>query len=261
MARLPSLFVSHGAPNLLLHNSEAKQFLEGFAARLPKPDAILVASAHFETAAPAVTADMHPTTVHDFNGFEPELYEITYPAPGAPGLANQAAVLLGEAGLSSRPVSGHGFDHGTWVPLSLMYPQADIPVVQLSVQSRLGPEHHARMGEALAPLADEGVLILGSGALTHNLHELFRGGLAADAATPAWVSAFGEWMREHIEAGDTDDLIHYRERAPFGPRNHPTEEHLLPLFVAMGASGRRPGTRVHTSQEYGVLMMDAYRFD
>jgi len=260
MARLPSLFVSHGAPNLVLHNTQAKRFLEGFADRLPRPDAILVASAHFDTDQPTVTADTRPETVYDFRGFEPELYRMTYPAPGAPDLARQAAGLLDAAGFRSRSASGHGFDHGTWVPLTLMYPQADIPVVQLSIQSQLGPEHHAKVGEALAPLAGQGVLIIGSGALTHNLHEFFKGGYAADAPTPAWVSEFGEWMRAHIEAGAEDDLVHYRERSPSGARNHPTEDHILPLFVAMGAAGWGPGKRVHSSHEYGVLMMDAYQF-
>lgn len=260
MARLPSLFISHGAPNLVLHNTEAKRFLEGFGQRLPRPEAILVASAHFDTDQPAVTADPQPQTIYDFRGFEPELYQMTYPAPGAPDLANRAAALLDEAGFDSRPVSGHGFDHGTWVPLKLMYPRADIPVVQLSIQSQLGPEHHTKVGQALAPLADQGVLIVGSGSLTHNLHEFFQGGYAPDAPALAWVSEFGEWMRARIEAGDEDDLVHYRERSPSGARNHPTEDHLLPLFVAMGAAGPGPGKRVHTSNEYGVLMMDAYQF-
>jgi 4,5-DOPA dioxygenase extradiol len=260
MPRLPSLFVSHGAPNLVLHNSEAKHFLEGFGARLPRPEAILVASAHFDTPQPAVTADEQPATVYDFRGFEPELYQLTYPAAGAPDLAQEVAALLGKAGLPARPLSGHGFDHGTWVPLSLMYPKADIPVVQVSIQSQLGPEHHVRLGEALAPLADRGVLVIGSGALTHNLHEFFQGRYAADAPAPAWVSEFGDWMCSHLEGGDEDDVIHYRDRAPNGARNHPTEDHILPLFVAMGAAGHAPGRRVHTSQEYGVLMMDAYQF-
>ncbi len=260
MPRLPTLFVSHGAPNLVLHNSEAKRFLAGFAADLPRPKAILVASAHFDTPVPAATADARPETVHDFRGFEPELYRMTYPAPGAPDLAERATALLAEAGFAAQPLAGHGYDHGTWVPLKLLYPEADIPVVQLSIQSRQGPEHHLKVGEALRPLAEEGVLVVGSGALTHNLHEFFRGGYAADAPAPEWVSAFGEWMRERIEAGERDDLVHYRCRAPHGAANHPTEEHLLPLFVALGASGEGRGQRVHTSRQYGVLMMDAYRF-
>ena len=151
MPRLPTLFVSHGAPNLVLHNSEAKRFLAGFAADLPRPKAILVASAHFDTPAPAATADARPETVHDFRGFEPELYRMTYPAPGAPDLAERATQLLAEAGFAAQPLAGHGYDHGTWVPLKLLYPEADIPVVQLSIQSRQGPEHHLKVGEALRP--------------------------------------------------------------------------------------------------------------
>jgi len=260
MPRLPTLFVSHGAPNLVLHNSEAKRFLEGFAAGLPRPSAIVVASAHFDTAVPMATSDASPRTIHDFRGFEPELYQITYPAPGAPELAERTTALLARAGFDARLATDHGFDHGTWVPLSLLYPQADIPVVQLSVQSRLGPAHHLKVGQALAPLSEEGVLVIGSGSLTHNLHEFFCGGYAADAPAPDWVSSFGEWMRRRIEAGAQDDLVRYRERAPHGAANHPTEEHLLPLFVALGASGEGRGRRVHTSHEYGVLMMDAYQF-
>src|SRR5215212_5176967 len=260
MPRLPTLFVSHGAPNLVLHNTEAKRFLEGFGAALPRPKAILVASAHFDAPVPLTTVDARPETIYDFRGFEPELYRMTYPAPGSPELAERTAQLLAQSGFAARAVSGRGFDHGTWVPLTLMYPQADIPMVQLSIQSRAGPEHHLELGEALAPLAEEGVLVIGSGALTHNLHEFFRGGYAPDAPAPDWVSGFGEWMRERIEAGARDDLVRYRERAPHGAANHPTEDHLPPLFVALGAAREGRGRRVHTSQEYGGLMMDAYQF-
>jgi 4,5-DOPA dioxygenase extradiol len=262
MSRLPSLFVSHGAPNLVLHNTEARQFLEGFGRELPRPKAILLASAHFETAAPAVTADERPATVHDFRGFEPELYRMTYPAPGAPELARRAVTFMRQAGLQAEAVSDHGFDHGTWVPLKLMYPKADIPVVQLSVQPRQGPNHHERMGEALRPLAEEGVLVVGSGSLTHNLQAFFRGGYAPDAPAPDWVTGFAEWMNERLAAGARNDLVAYREKAPHAAENHPTEEHLLPLFVALGAAGEGArGKRVHSSHEYGVLMMDAYVFE
>jgi len=260
MPRLPTLFVSHGAPNLVLHNSEAKRFLEGFGAELPRPKAILVASAHFDAPEPLATADERPHTTYDFRGFEPELYQMTYPAPGSPELAERATRLLAQAGFPAHPVKGLGFDHGTWVPMTLLFPKADIPVVQLAIQSEAGPEHHLKVGEALAPLAEQGVLIVGSGSLTHNLHEFFRGGYALDAPAPDWVAGFGEWMRERIETGAREDLVNYRERAPHAAANHPTEDHLLPLFVALGASGEGRGRRVHTSHEYGVLMMDAYLF-
>lgn len=257
---MPTLFLSHGAPNLVLHNTEAHRFLKSFGAALPRPCAILVATAHFATATPALTADERPETIYDFGNFEPELFRMTYPAPGAPALAERAAALLGEAGIAAGTVHDRGFDHGTWVPLRLLYPEADIPVVQLSVQPRSGPAHHLAVGRALAPLRREGVLIIGSGALTHNLHEMFGRGYALDAAAPRWVRDFGEWMREAIEEGRADEVLDYRRRAPFGAENHPTEEHLLPLFVAMGAAGGARGEQVHSSAQYGVIMMDAYRF-
>lgn len=261
MSALPTLFISHGAPNLVIHNTAAKRFLAGWGAALPRPRAILVCSAHHASAHPELTGDARPATVHDFGSFEPELRRITYGAPGDPALAARAAALMAAAGIEAAPVQDHGFDHGTWVPLSLLYPAADVPVVQLSVQPRAGPAHHFAVGAALAPLRDEGVLVIGSGAATHNLHEMFGQGYALDAAAPDWVRTFGEWVREKVEAGATDDLLDYRARAPDGARNHPTEEHILPLFVAMGAAGRGArGERVHTSDQYGVLMMDAYRF-
>lgn len=260
MPPIPSLFVSHGAPNLVLHDSEAKRFLQGFAREIPRPRAIVVASAHDEADVPTLTVDPAPATVHDFRGFEPELRRIAYPAPGEPDLAARAAGLLEAAGLRARTVSGRGFDHGTWTPLVLLYPEAEIPVVQLSVQPAEGPAHHLAVGEALRPLRDEGVLLVGSGAMTHNLDAFFRGGYGPGSAVPGWVEAFGGWARERIEAGDREGLAGYRTGAPFGAENHPTEEHLLPLFVAMGA-GSGAGRRVHASAQHGVLLMDAYRFD
>lgn len=260
MPAISPLFVSHGAPNLVLHNSAAKQFLEAYGHDLGTPRAILVVSAHFTAAAPALSAGEKPEMIYDFGGFEPELRTLVYPAPGAPDVAGRAAELLREAGYQPALVE-RGYDHGTWVPLMLLRPQADIPVVQLSVDPRKGPDYHLALGRALAPLTKEGVLVIGSGAATHNLQEFFRGGYRADLPAPDWVKAFGDWLKERVEAGAVDDLLQYRTRAPFGRENHPTEEHLLPLFVAMGAAGEgTAGQRVHTSKEYGVLMMDCYRF-
>jgi 4,5-DOPA dioxygenase extradiol len=259
MAALQPLFVSHGAPNLVLHNTAARRFLEAYGRDLGQPRAILLVSAHFTTATPALSAGEKPGMIYDFGGFEPELQTLVYPAPGAPDVAARAAELLREAGFKPALVE-RGYDHGTWVPLMLLRPEADIPVVQLSVDPRKGPDYHLALGRALAPLADEGVLVIGSGAATHNLQEFFRGGYRADSPAPAWVKDFGEWIRERVEAGAIDDLVHYRTRAPHARENHPTEEHLLPLFVAMGAAGEgAKGRRVHTSEEYGVLMMDCYR--
>ena len=172
MNRQPAIFVSHGSPTLPLERGEAVDFLRELGPALGRPGAILVVSAHWDTARPAVSAAEHPETIYDFYGFPPELYRLRYPAPGAPGLAKRAAGLLADAGMQPQVDPQRGLDHGAWTSLMLMYPKADIPVTQLSIQTPLGPGHHVRLGEALRPLRDEGVLIFASGGATHNLREL-----------------------------------------------------------------------------------------
>lgn len=258
---LPTLFISHGAPTLAIDDSAARDFLMGYAKSLPKPRAIVIASAHFESGRPAVVGDERPGMIYDFGGFAPELFKIVYPAPGDPVMALKVAGLLQAAGFAPAVVKDRGYDHGTWVPLMLLYPQADVPVVQLSIQPQLGPEHHVKVGQALASLKNEDVLLIGSGSATHNLEQFFRSRHAADAAAPEWVAQFGEWVRDRIERGKTDDLVHYRTLAPHAVENHPTEEHLLPLFVALGAAGENTkGRRVHHSYRHGILAMDTYAF-
>ena len=260
MSIMPTLFVSHGAPTLAIVDSPARRFLAELGASLPRPKAILVASAHWEsTGGPAVSLAPRPETIYDFGGFPDELYAVRYRAPGAPDVALRAAALLGEAGFTVGQSPQRGLDHGAWVPLSLMYPAADIPVSQVSIMRGASPAAHEKMGQSLAALRGEGVLVVGSGSLTHNLYE-FRGG-AIDAPAPAWVADFGAWMKARLEAGDRAALLDYRMRAPHAARNHPTEEHLLPLFVAMGAAGdEAKAVRLHASFEYGVLAMDVYAF-
>lgn len=260
MNRLPALFVSHGAPTLALEPRPTRSFLAQLGAAIGRPQAILTISAHWETAAPAVSTALHPETIHDFYGFPEALYAMRYPAPGAPELANQAMQLLAAAGLTAAGVADRGLDHGAWVPLLLMYPGADIPVTQLAVQTPLGPAHHWRLGEALRPLRDQGVLIIGSGSVTHNLREFGR--YRYDDEPPSWVSEFNDWLHTTVESPDREALIDYRMRAPQAARNHPTEEHLLPLLVAAGAAtpGSRP-QRLYAAYTYGVIGMDAYRFD
>ena len=260
MTRQPALFISHGAPTLALEPGAARDFLARLGAGLTRPRAILVVSAHWETAVPAVSTATQPETIHDFHGFTQALYRMRYPAPGAPDVARQAMQLLAAAGMTVTAVPERGLDHGAWVPLALMFPAADIPVAQLAVQTRLGPAHHLRLGEALRPLRDAGVLIVGSGSSTHNLGEFGRHDYAA--APPAWVSDFNEWLAAAVAAGRAADLLDYRRLAPHAVRNHPTEEHLLPLFAALGAA--TPGTppqRIHAGYTHGVIGMDAYRFD
>ena len=259
MPTFPSLFLSHGAPTLALQDGPAHRFLRGYGETLGRPAAVLMVSAHWESETPMLGAAEAPQTIHDFSGFPAALYEIVYAAPGAPDLAHRAAALLDAAGQGASLDARRGLDHGAWVPLLLMYPGADVPVAQLSLQIRGGPAHHLHLGEALAPLRDEGVLIVGSGGFTHNLSE-FRG-QAADSPAPDWVTGFADWMAEAIEDGRRDDILDYRQRAPHARRNHPSEEHLLPLYVALGAGGAETcGRRVHASFTCGVLAMDAFVF-
>jgi 4,5-DOPA dioxygenase extradiol len=260
MPRLPALFISHGSPMLALEDGRARRFLQGYAAELERPRAILVASAHWETAQPALTASRAPETIHDFGGFPAALYQMRYPAPGDPALAERAAGLLREAGFTPGLDPRRGLDHGTWVPLSLLYPAADIPVVQLSLQTHLGPAHHVRVGAALRALRDEGILIVGSGGLTHNLMRLQRQG-GDSLPPPPWVSEFDQWVADKVAARDVDALVAWRSQAPHAAESHPTDEHFIPFFVALGAGGPDTvGTRVHHSHTYAALAMDAYAF-
>lgn len=261
MSSLPTIFLSHGSPMLALQDSPARRFLQTLGASLARPKAILLVSAHWETrGGPAVSLAQHPETIHDFGGFPRALFEMRYPAPGAPELAERAAALLEAEGIPVGRSPQRGLDHGAWVPLTLMYPEADIPVAQLSIVHGASPAEHERIGRALAALRSEGVLLVGSGSLTHNLYE-FRG-QGIDAPVPHWVGEFEAWMKARLESGDGAALLDYRRIAPFAAQNHPTEEHLLPLFVAMGAAG--PGARarqIHASYEHGILAMDAYAFE
>jgi 4,5-DOPA dioxygenase extradiol len=256
---MPSLFLSHGSPTLPLTDTPARSFLSEFSGTLARPKAILVVSAHWETSVPTVSAVDRNDTIHDFRGFPQALYELRYPAPGSPAVAARTAELLRASGMDCRIDQSRGLDHGAWVPLLLMYPHADIPVLQLSLQPHLGTGHHLLMGRALAPLRQEGVLIIGSGSLTHDLSE-FRGHGPNDPA-PDWVNAFADWFHSALTTERTDDLLDYRRQAPFATKNHPSEEHLLPLYVALGAAGENArAERLHASATYSVLRMDVYAF-
>lgn len=255
---LRPIFVSHGAPTLLLEKVPARLFLEGLAATIPRPRAILMVSAHWDTRIPTVNAVARNETIHDFCGFPDALYAMRYPAPGNPELADRIADLLVAAGLPFALDDKRGLDHGAWVPLMLAWPEADMPVLQLSVQGHLGPGHHLEVGRALAPLAGEGVLIMGSGGFTHDLSGWRSHGGEAE---PEWVTAFAKWFDKALTEGRICDLLAYRSLAPHATRNHPTEEHLLPLFVALGAAGPNAnGRRRHAGTTCGTLHMDAYDF-
>jgi len=250
---LPTLFLSHGSPMHALEPGAVRGVWESIARELPRPKAILIASAHWETNIPALTGTAKPETIHDFYGFPKPLYEIQYPARGDPALATYAVDLLKRFGAKADPV--RGLDHGAWSPMLYMYPKADVPVVQVSVQSELGPKHHLEVGRALSSLADEGILIIGSGHMTHNLRDRSGNGPASYAAN------FQSWVKQRIDAHALDELADYRRLSPDGVRSHPTDEHFLPLYVALGAARKdyRP-ERLYDGIEMGALAMDAYRF-
>jgi 4,5-DOPA dioxygenase extradiol len=226
---------------------------------LPRPRAALVASAHWESSVPMLSGSAKPETIHDFAGFPEALFQVRYPAPGAPGLAAQAVELLKGAGIAAGINGCRGLDHGAWVPLKWMYANADVPVVEISLQPGRGTAHHVELGRALAPLADDGVLIVGSGHATHNLRDWMMNPRRREPLR--YAQEFAGWLRERLAAGDTESLIAYRDRAPEAARAHPTEEHFLPLLVAWGAAG--DGARaecVSAGVDGGALVNDCYKF-
>ncbi len=256
---MPTLFLSHGSPMYAIEPGDAGRAWAELGRTLPRPRAVLMVSAHWETAVPMLSGNARPETIHDFGGFPPELYRLAYPAPGAPELATRCVALLKSAAIAAGVDGCRGLDHGAWVPLRWMYPDADVPVVQLSVQPGLGAAHHVQLGRALAPLTGDGVLIVGSGHTTHNLRDWM-----ANARRPEplkYAQAFSDWLAAALAAHDTDALVAYRERAPEATRAHPSEEHFLPLFVAYGAAGEAPRPeRVVAGFLNGALAMDSYLF-
>jgi 4,5-DOPA dioxygenase extradiol len=253
---LPTLFLSHGAPSLVLETVPGRDFLSQLGRQLPHPRAIIIISAHWATASPQADASPHPRTIHDFSGFPPALAALRYAAPGSPALAADICQRLTNAGMACTAVE-RGLDHGAWVPLMLIYPQADIPVVQLSIQPHQDAGHHLRLGQALSGFPVEDVLIIASGSATHNLRELG----STSSAPPVWAQAFDDWLVSAVERGATADLIDYANRAPHAQRSHPTDEHLLPLFVALGAAGvPARGACLHRSFTHGSLSMAAFSF-
>jgi 4,5-DOPA dioxygenase extradiol len=256
--RLPSLFVSHGAPTWALDPGPAGRRLRGVAASLPRPAAVLMVSPHWTTRGVAVTGSAAPRTLHDFGGFDPALHAIRYPAPGHPAIAAAAVDALGAAGFDPRIDATRGLDHGAWVPMLHLYPGADVPVVQVSMPHGLDADGALRLGRAIAPLAAQRVLIVGSGSMTHNLHEVF-GRVPPDDV--GYVDEFVGWVRETVRADDLDRLSRAMALAPHAARAHPTDEHFLPLLVAAaaGPSGA-PVEIVDGGTTYGTLSMDAIVF-
>jgi 4,5-DOPA dioxygenase extradiol len=256
MTALPSLFVSHGAPLFAVEHGTTGPALQAWGARLPADlRGVVIMSPHWMSGGPAVMTTAQPSTWHDFGGFPPELYALQYPATGSPALAQEVLALLAAAGMPAQPDAKRPFDHGTWVPLMHLLPKANVPVVQVSLPSGAGPREVYAMGAALASLREQGVLVMGSGSMTHNLAEFFGG----EREPAAYVLEFSRWIESKLVAGDTEALFNYRSQAPHAHRAHPSDDHFLPLFFALGAAGTtaRPD---YVSREvmYGMLAMDAF---
>jgi 4,5-DOPA dioxygenase extradiol len=249
----PAVFVSHGAPGMIIEDCPTRDFFRQLGKDIGRPKAIVSISAHWTTAEPRVTMHPQPPTLHDFSGFPEELYSLTYPAPGEPVLAKRILTLLNIHGIAGDQDLSRGFDHGTWAPLMLMYPEADIPVVQLSLQPGKGAKYHVELGRALRPLRDEGVLILASGSATHNLRDYFGRNIGSEP--PVYVREFAEWLKRVISEGAADELLDYAQQGPYAIKNHPTPEHFLPLFAAM--AGEKKGRILHDAYTYGILSMMA----
>lgn len=258
MTTQPALFLSHGAPDLALSDAPARRFLERLGGSLERPEAIVIASAHDEASGgPVVRAPARFRTWHDFGNFDRRLFEMRYEPAGAPALAEEAVALLRDAGfLPVRDDEAAQLDHGAWVPLSLLFPEADVPLVTVSIDPERDSLWHERIGAALAPLRARNVLLIGSGSISHNLRAVFATRPGADRS---WVEGFTAWLEEAIRAGDRDRLLSAMAEAPEATRNHPTDEHLLPLFFAAGAGGAK-GVRLHHSYDRELLAMDAYAF-
>jgi 4,5-DOPA dioxygenase extradiol len=262
----PALFVAHGSPMSALEPGAAGHALEHVAHRIERPRAVVVVSPHWETAVPTVGSATRLDTIHDFAGFDPRLHDIRYPATGCPEAARQVVDALRDAGLPAELDAERGLDHGAWVPLRLMYPDADVPVVPLSVQHPGGPRHAWRVGQALAGLMQHaGFLLVGSGNITHNLDDWRQARMAASQGrtdtTPPYVRRFADWVHGRMTRREDEALLAYRTNEPSGRRAQPRDEHLLPLFTALGAAGpdARP-VAFHRGVDEHVLAMDSYEF-
>lgn len=255
---LPTLFISHGAPTLPLEDIPARNFLKELGSKYNKVKAVICISAHWATSTPTVNAVQRPETIHDFYGFPEKLYQIEYPASGDPQLAERAAELIQAADIPCNIDDKRGLDHGAWVPMMLMYPDADIPVVQLSIQNHLDPFLHLKVGRALEDLRNENILILGSGGA---VHPLGYAGFRFSGPTDKWAIEFDKWLTDAVTKGDEHLITNYRQLAPYPERAHPYPDHYMPLVAALGAAGKgAEGRVIHHSWYAGDLGMAAYQF-
>jgi 4,5-DOPA dioxygenase extradiol len=257
--KTPVIFLSHGAPTLVTDDIPARAFIKGLGPRFRDVRAVLCISAHWETDEPTVNALNKPSTIHDFYGFPDELYKVNYPAHGSPSVADDVVKALSESGIHCEIDHARGLDHGAWVPLSLMFPEANISIVQLSIQHNLDPAKYLDLGHALQPLRDKKILILGSGGAVHPLGYFTP---RFDGSPPEkWATDFEAWLTDKVRRGDNGSLLEYRRRAPYPERAHPRPDHRMPLIVVVGAAGVNvPGVKIHDSWTWGDLGMGAYEF-
>ena len=261
-AVVPALYVSHGAPLFALDAGETGPALtrwgQDLRAQFPQLRGVVVMSPHWIARTPQVMTGPQPATWHDFGGFPPALYQLQYPASGSPALAQEVLDLLQAAGVAAQGDAARPFDHGAWVPLMHLFPQADLPVVQVALPVGAGPAEVYAMGAALRSLRDQNVLVVGSGSMTHNLAEFFGG----EREPAPYVLEFSRWIEAALARGDTATLLNYRSQAPHASRAHPTEDHFLPIFFALGAAGDDLHAN-YLSREvmYSMLSMDAFALE
>ncbi|MDF9844608.1 MULTISPECIES: class III extradiol ring-cleavage dioxygenase [unclassified Paenibacillus] len=257
--KLPAFFIAHGSPLLALEDNEYTRFLERLGQDLGKPRGIVVFSAHWDSPEQLITVDAQHEAQHDFYGFPEEMYSLSYPAPGDPALSSRISELFSKGNLPHQPVLGRGLDHGVWVILSKMFPLADIPVVALSVDSLRSPKEQYKIGQMLAPLREEGILLLGSGGLVHNLRMLKE-----DDQPEPWALEFDAWLAEGLQNWDLPSLFAYEKKAPHVRAAVPSygKEHFVPLFYIMGTAdtGRQAQLMIQAYQ-YGTLSLNCWMVD
>ena len=255
MTKAPVFFISHGAPTFAIEPGLLGPRLQALGGQLSGLKAVLVVSPHWQSRDVKVMTTLQPETVHAFGGFPSSLYELQYPAAGQPAMAREAARLLVEAGFTTGFDDRRGLDHGAWVPLYHLLPQAHVPVFQVSMPATLNTAQAVKLGRSLAPLREQGVMIIGSGSMTHNLDEFRQAGVQPEA----YAQEFAAWVRAAVLANAVESLVHYRAEAPHAERAHPTEEHFLPLLVALGAQVPDDAVQViEGGMTHGVLSMDSY---
>ncbi len=255
---IPSFFIAHGAPSLALENNEYTAFLRNLASQLPKPRAIVLFSAHWESREQQVSGSASYDTIYDFSGFQKELYQIQYPASGDPSIANEVQALLQKENIPSGIDTVRGLDHGAWVVLHLLYPQADIPVIALSVNRHLSNAEQYRIGKALSSLREKDILIIGSGGTVHNLRRLDWGASHIND----WAAQFDGWLEDKLKAWDVESLFQYDQIAPYAKEAVPTPEHFIPLLLAMGSGdSNKKATLLRRDYQFGNLSLNCWKFE